>query len=120
MTFWDVFFLLLIWFPIFLLWTSALFDILRRNDLSGWAIFGWMLLIFVLPIIGSLIYFIARPAAADASGLGYESQQATGVSVAEALVIGGVLRASATLDKLAQQGTITQEEFNRQKARLLA
>ena len=111
MTFWDVFFLLLIWFPIFLLWTSALFDILRRNDLSGWAIFGWMLLIFVLPIIGSLIYFIARPAAADASGLGYESQQATGVSVAEEI---------ERLDKLAQQGTITQEEFNRQKARLLA
>ena len=111
MTFWDVFFLLLIWFPIFLLWTSALFDILRRNDLSGWAIFGWMLLIFVLPIIGSLIYFIARPAAADASGLGYESQQAKGVSVAEEI---------ERLDKLAQQGTITQEEFNRQKARLLA
>ena len=111
MTFWDVFFLLLIWFPIFLLWTSALFDILRRNDLSGWAIFRWMLLIFVLPIIGSLIYFIARPAAADASGLGYESQQATGVSVAEEI---------ERLDKLAQQGTITQEEFNRQKARLLA
>ena len=111
MTFWDVFFLLLIWFPIFLLWTSALFDILRRNDLSGWAIFGWMLLIFVLPIIGSLIYFIARPAAADASGLGYESQQAMGVSVAEEI---------ERLDKLAQQGTITQEEFNRQKARLLA
>ncbi len=111
MTFWDVFFLLLISFPIILLWTTAVIDIIRRNDLSGWAIFGWMLLIFVLPTIGSLIYFIARPAAADTSGLGYESQQATGVSVAEEI---------ERLDKLAQQGTITQEEFNRQKARLLA
>ena len=111
MTFWDVFFLLLIWLPIVLLWSTALIDIIRRNDLSGWGIFGWMILIFVLPILGSLIYFIARPAAAGASGLGYESQQATGVSVAEEI---------ERLNKLAQDGTITQEEFNRQKARLIA
>lgn len=109
--FWDVFFLLLIWLPIVLLWTTAFIDILQRNDLSGGAIVGWMLLIIILPIVGSLIYFIARPAAADVSGSGYEPRPATGVSVAEEI---------ERLSKLAEQGTITQEEFDRQKARLLA
>jgi uncharacterized membrane protein len=109
--FWDVFFLLLIWLPVMLLWTAAIVDILRRNELSGWAAFGWMLLIVILPIVGSLIYFIARPAAADVSGLGYEPRPATGVGIADEI---------ERLGKLAEQGTITNEEFNRQKARLLA
>jgi hypothetical protein len=36
-------------------------DIFRRTDLSGWAKAGWTLLIFILPLIGILIYLIARP-----------------------------------------------------------
>jgi hypothetical protein len=41
----------------------ALFaDIFGRTDLSGGAKAGWTLLIFILPLIGILIYLIARPA----------------------------------------------------------
>jgi Phospholipase_D-nuclease N-terminal len=36
-------------------------DIFGRTDLSGWAKAGWTLLIFILPLIGILIYLIARP-----------------------------------------------------------
>jgi Phospholipase_D-nuclease N-terminal len=36
-------------------------DIFGRRDLSGWAKAGWTLLIFILPLIGILIYLIARP-----------------------------------------------------------
>jgi hypothetical protein len=36
-------------------------DIFRRNDLSGGAKAGWILLIFVLPFLGALIYVVARP-----------------------------------------------------------
>jgi predicted branched-subunit amino acid permease len=36
-------------------------DIFRRHDLSGGAKAGWILLIFVLPLLGILIYLIARP-----------------------------------------------------------
>lgn len=36
-------------------------DIFRRRDLSGWGRAGWVLLIFVIPLIGVLIYLIARP-----------------------------------------------------------
>ena len=36
-------------------------DIFRRNDLSGAAKAGWILLIFIVPFLGALIYIIARP-----------------------------------------------------------
>jgi hypothetical protein len=40
---------------------SLFADIFRRNDLSGWAKAGWLLLIFIVPFLGCLIYIIARP-----------------------------------------------------------
>ena len=51
-TFWVMF----IWIFI------ALFaDIFHRGDLSGGAKAGWILLIFILPLLGALIYIAARP-----------------------------------------------------------
>ena len=41
-------------------------DIFTRRDISGWAKAGWVLLIFILPLIGILIYLIARPAEVEA------------------------------------------------------
>jgi hypothetical protein len=35
-------------------------DIIRRK-MSGWAKAGWIVLIVLLPLIGSLIYIVARP-----------------------------------------------------------
>jgi hypothetical protein len=36
-------------------------DIVRRPDVNGLGKVGWVLLVIVLPIIGSLIYLAARP-----------------------------------------------------------
>jgi uncharacterized membrane protein len=44
-------------------------DIFRRRDLSGWGKAGWILLIFIIPLIGILIYVIARPAELGGSQL---------------------------------------------------
>jgi hypothetical protein len=53
---------------VFFFWVMAIWifialfsDIFRRNDLSGGAKAGWLLLIFILPFVGCLIYMIARP-----------------------------------------------------------
>lgn len=40
----------------------AFIDDFRRPDHSGWAKAGWALLIIILPLLGTLIYIIARPA----------------------------------------------------------
>jgi hypothetical protein len=36
-------------------------DIFSRHDLSGWGKAAWTLLIFIVPLLGILIYLIARP-----------------------------------------------------------
>jgi hypothetical protein len=37
-------------------------DNFRRKDHSGWAKAGWTFLIIALPLLGVMIYMIARPA----------------------------------------------------------
>jgi len=43
----------------------AFIDNFRRPDHSGWAKAGWALVILILPLLGTLIYLIARPAVVD-------------------------------------------------------
>jgi hypothetical protein len=44
----------------FIIW--CFIDNFRRRDHSGWAKAGWTILILFIPILGALIYVIARPA----------------------------------------------------------
>lgn len=54
----------IMWFFLFIAWISCLFtifrDIFRSQDMSGLAKAGWTLLVMVLPVIGVLIYLLAR------------------------------------------------------------
>ncbi|HEY6428989.1 MAG TPA: PLDc N-terminal domain-containing protein [Acidimicrobiales bacterium] len=43
----------------FIIWCFV--DNFRRRDHSGWAKAGWTVLILFVPILGALIYIIARP-----------------------------------------------------------
>ena len=56
----------LFWFMLIWMFIMVFADIFRRKDLSGGAKAGWVLLIFILPLIGILIYLIARPSIVDA------------------------------------------------------
>lgn len=61
MEFWDFFFIFLIFIPLTIAWIYTVIDIFMRPDESGLAKFLWLLLVLFLPILGMLIYFIARP-----------------------------------------------------------
>ena len=64
LTFWDVVWSLVIfffWFMFIWIFISLFADIFRRNDLSGLAKAGWILLLVIVPFVGALIYIIARP-----------------------------------------------------------
>ena len=65
-TFWDAFFLLMIWVPLVTLWISALIDVFARPDLGGFAKAMWVLCIFLVPFLGVLIYLVSRPRVAHA------------------------------------------------------
>ena len=49
------------WFMLIWMFIHVFADIFRRDDLSGGAKAGWILLILILPLFGILIYVIARP-----------------------------------------------------------
>lgn len=60
-SFWQWFLLFLIWVPLIMLWAAALIDIFGRHDMSGGAKVLWILVIFLLPWFGALLYVLARP-----------------------------------------------------------
>ena len=53
------------WFMLIWMFIATFADIFRRRDLSGFGKALWVLLIFILPFIGILIYVIARPRGGD-------------------------------------------------------
>jgi ABC-type dipeptide/oligopeptide/nickel transport system permease component len=48
-------------FTIFFAVIWAFIDNFRRHDHGGWAKAGWALVILVIPLVGTLIYLVARP-----------------------------------------------------------
>ena len=121
--FWSMlwFFLWIAWFWLVIM---VIFDIFRSDDLSGWGKALWAIFIILLPWLGILIYLIARgnqmgqrrmeeAAARDQAARQYIQSVATegGPSTADELT---------KLADLKNSGVITDEEFNAQKAKLLA
>lgn len=114
-TLWIVGFFLWIWCAI------AVFSDLFRSDMSGWAKAGWIVLIIILPLLGVLIYLIARGrnmaerAARDAA----DQEAAFKSYVRDAA---GPSSTADDLHKLADlrdRGVITDAEFEQQKAKML-
>jgi len=104
------FFLLLIWIVLFLVWAFSIWDIFARRNLGGWAKAGWFVLVIVLPIIGTVVYLIARPKP--------EPEEARWAPRVE-----GSPSPSQELERLAKlkaEGHLTEEEFQAQKAKVLA
>ncbi len=53
-------FVLYFWVLLIWMFISIFANIVRRQDLNGWAKAAWILLIVVLPFIGILAYVIVR------------------------------------------------------------
>jgi Tfp pilus assembly protein PilO len=99
------------WFMLIWIFIGVFADLFRRNDLSGWAKAGWLLLIFILPFLGVLIYLIARPKMTEQDKeLIAEAQERerriSGYSAADEV---------AKLAKLRDEGKITAEEYEQMK-----
>ena len=124
----NIFWSMFVFFGFFLwLWLliTIFVDIFRSRDIGGFAKALWFLLVLVLPLVGVLIYLIARGrsmherAASDAA----EQEAAFRQYVRQAAASGGGPSTADELAKLAalaDKGAISQQEFQEQKARLLA
>ena len=104
------FIFMLIW-----MFIAVFADIFRRNDLSGGAKALWILFIFVLPLLGILIYMIGRPKMTEQDKeMMMQAQEAQrrveGYSPADEV---------AKLATLRDEGKITAEEYEEQKKRAM-
>ena len=120
--FWTILeiFLFVIWFWILI---TVFIDIFRSQDLSGGAKALWFLFVLFIPLIGVLVYLIARGSSMQerATRQAQQQDQAFRSYVQEAAGEG-----SSTADQLAKladlrdRGVITAQEFDQQKAKILA
>lgn len=101
---------------------TILNDLFRDHEMSGWGKAAWVLFLVFIPFLTALIYLIARgdgmrdraiKAQTDAKKHfdEYISQQAHAGSAADEL---------HKLSELKAKGDLSQEEFDRAKAKLLA
>jgi hypothetical protein len=95
------------WFMAIWIFITVFADIFRRNDLSGGAKAGWIILIFILPFLGAMIYLIARPKMTEQDKQMIDQAQEAqrrieGYSSADEI---------AKLAKLRDEGKITAEEY---------
>ena len=103
------------WFMLIWMFIGVFADIFRRNDLSGGAKALWILLIFIIPLIGILIYMIARPKMTEQDkemiAQAQEAQRRVeGYSAADEV---------AKLAKLRDEGKISAEEYEAMKKRAM-
>jgi hypothetical protein len=119
-------FLMMLWFFLFVAWIwlliSVYSDVFRSDDLSGFAKAFWVLFVLLLPYLGVLVYLIARGGKMQERSVA-QMQQA---QLATESYIREVARSSSTTDELLKlgqlrdQGVLSSEEFEAQKAKLLA
>ena len=118
---WTIFiiFLWVIWFWILI---TIFIDLFRSHDLSGWAKALWFIFILIFPLIGVLVYLIARGgkmhehAVRDAQ----VQEQQFRRYVQETAGSQTSVEQLAKLADLRDRGVITAEEFEREKAKILA
>ena len=128
-TFWDsvgnviwFFLVVFLWVAFFMVLFSVLGDLFRSDDLGGVAKTIWVIVLIFLPVLGALIYLIAR-------GGGMSERAVASARKQQALAreyvsdVAGSGTAADQIEKakaLLDSGAITQEEFERLKAKALS
>jgi Short C-terminal domain/Phospholipase_D-nuclease N-terminal len=121
--FWTILeiFLWVIWIWILI---TVFIDIFRSHDLPGWAKALWFVFVLVIPLIGVLVYLIARGDSMHERQMRQaQAQDQAFRSYIQHAAAGSPASVADELEKLANlrdRGVITAEEFERQKAKILA
>ncbi len=109
------FFIIWIWIVI-----TILMDIFRDHEMSGWGKAVWVLALIVLPFLSCLVYLIFR-------GSGMRDRAIKEQADAKKHFDEYVRETAATspvdelhkLDQLKQSGGLTQEEYDKMKAKII-
>jgi len=121
--FWTILeiFLWVIWIWILI---TVFVDIFRSHDLSGWAKALWFLFVLFIPLVGVLVYLIARGGSMHERAVRQAQQQDQAFRQYVQQTAGESAPNTADqLEKLAtlrDRGVITTAEFDREKEKVLA
>src|SRR5262245_48134980 len=123
-SFWEAIWLIFITFvfiTVLMMLFSVIVDLFRDRELSGWGKTGWIILLICLPLLGLLIYVIARGKGMAERSINeqVEAKQSFDAYVRD--VAGG--GAASELEKantLHAAGKLSDEEFAQLKAKILS
>jgi hypothetical protein len=119
--FWTMFmifaFVIWIWLLIFIF-----MDIFRSHDMGGGMKAIWVIFIIFLPLLGVLVYLIARGGSMHERSLkqAQAQQQAFDDYVKQTAGAGNSADQLAKLAELKDKGVLTDAEFQAQKAKILS
>jgi type VI protein secretion system component VasK len=120
------FFWLLIWSFFLVCYLMVLFqiigDLFRDKDLSGWWKALWIIFLIIFPFLAALIYLIARGRgmAERQAGAVQNAQAATDQYIQSVASRGNPADQIASAKTLLDNGTISQDEFDKLKQKALA
>ena len=119
--FWTIFeiFLWVLWIWILI---YVFIDIFRSRDLSGWGKALWFIFVLFIPLIGVLVYLIARGGSMHDRAMQQAQQQDREFRayVQDAAGSGNTADQLSKLADLRDRGVITPQEFEQQKAKVLS
>jgi len=107
-------FMFVLWFWLLII---VIGDLFRRRDVSGWVKAIWVIALIVFPYLGIFAYMItqsrgmAERSSEQAQQSRDELRRVVGFSVADEI---------EKLDRLKKSGSITDQEFARLRAKLVA
>lgn len=114
------FLLWLLWIFLFVVWFWLLItvfsDLFRRHDIGGWAKAGWFILVFLFIYLGPLIYIITQ-----SKGMAERNMKQMQVQQEQLRQIVGTSSADELLklDQLKASGSITEEEYQKMRAKVI-
>ncbi|WP_407289050.1 SHOCT domain-containing protein [Streptomyces sp. BP-8] len=118
--------LIFLWVMWLFLLVRIIGDIFRSQDINNWAKTGWLVLVIVLPFVGVFIYVLARGRGLSERevALAQRQQRQLREYIRETVKAQGeTIRPEDSLAKLVElkdRGDITEEEFQKAKAKVLA
>ncbi len=118
-TFWDAIYSLIaffFWFMFIWIFIGLFGDIFRRNDLSGGAKAGWLLVLVLLPFLGALIYIAMRPKV-TAQDVEIMTRVEAGQKAAASVSVADQI---AKLQELKAAGAISDAEFETLKQKAMS
>ena len=123
--FWDLIWTIIVIYALFaviMMMISIVADLFRDRALSGWAKAGWLILLVAFPLLGILIYIIARhQGMAERAAAQQQAAKAEFDGyVKEVAGSGGAAQEIAAAKQLLDSGAISQDEFAALKAKALS